>query len=427
MVISSCVCVGSIPSAMQVIQSIGDSKSTHAVTKGLKYLISRIKEFCQRLFALLKLIVYCPVNCLGSKTWSLPGVLFRFPKVAFRHIFHSKTVKHSFAQDLFCHQGYHRFKCEKLTPDDMLGTMKYAAAAAAAQKNKFNWIEPYGMEVFNLNPALEKELHQHGFEVNKNKLENAQTVEEGYNHSIIHRSTGLKICIFRQKGGGNNSQLLVTFGALGSHKAEFDKVDPTQMRKSSKIERQLFASALSTIVGHLPELVSKANTFVEVLRKYEGDNLKIVGHCLGGCIAQYVSLKQELPGVGINAFPIGQGLQKDIGKKKLSQADQYFKNIIVKNDLFADLPFIVKVIDAVANFFGFRTVGNFGKKYVLPANYDKLLDIHQYAIGSMFAFWKPEHREVARNIAKESDNAGMLMKAFVAVHSYEVTKALALS
>src|SRR6185295_16502207 len=107
------------------------------------------------------------------------------------------------------------------------------------------------------------------------------------------------------------------------------------------------------------------------------------GHCLGGSIAEYVALKQGVPGVGINTLPIGPGLQKAIGNEKLQRADDIFRHVIVDTDIFSDPPPMLKVVDAVMNFFGVRTIANFGTETKLPTIFDeRSTDTHNYAIAS---------------------------------------------
>lgn len=91
--------------------------------------LQKIQKVGTLIFKKSKEIAAFPCRYLGSKTWSLPGMI--------RRVFTKKEEPLS---------GYHVKMEKKLTPDEVRGYLKYMAIAAASFKTDQKWLE--GVEGF---------------------------------------------------------------------------------------------------------------------------------------------------------------------------------------------------------------------------------------------------------------------------------------
>lgn len=300
----------------------------------------------------------------GSKTWSLPGIILRFPIASYRRL---RGQSESFADELFCRKGYHYLRHVELSPESASSYLVFAAAAAATQTNKFRWMEPFGYTM----------------------------VEKHY-----HEETGLKVVIF-QRG----DHLLLSFGAMGSHHAEYENP-----REASAHDSQFNRAALHALTGGIPAMYDDALAFVDrILERYP--NVTLTGQCLGASLAQYVSLMREVPCICLNSMPLGSGLQRELGQERLARAEELIQQVSTTGDFFSALPRSYGIIDAFSNVTGLRTPGNFGLRYRVDSIYKKAMDTHQFILGSLFSHWKPEYTELCKDLnARSKEVAEALTK-----------------
>ncbi len=353
--------------------------------KNLAIILEKIQEIAKKVFKIIKTIVTFPLRFLGSKTFSIPGLLLRLPEVTLKHSLGLNNPHVSFKDDLLCDRGYHRFGHLKLTPEEAKQHILYTCAAAAVQNNKPQWLTHFGYtpispEDFNL-----------GFE-NKDC-------------TLFDFTTGLKVALYQKK-----DHVLIAFGAFGSHKSQYSN---EYKKESNAMNRHILATATSSLFGMNPTLFTKADKFVRSLRnsdKFKNCKITVTGQSLGGAIASYVSLKQRIPGIALNSFPLGPGLQCKIGKKKLLNADNVLTHIISTRDIFADLSTALGVLDMGVNLLGIKTPANFGKKLQVDALYDSRLDEHYYLIGSLFAKAFPDQVNLCKRLCSPGDKGKEAMK-----------------
>ncbi len=315
---------------------------------------------------------------LGSKTSSIPDLIYRFFLLVNKEGLGSINNP-SFKEQILCGEGYHRFEHIDLNGEEAKEQIIYACAAAAIQKNKHNWLDSFGYKPISTN----------NFGLG---LENQRSV-------LFDRKTGLKIVVYSK-----NDELLVTFGAFGSHASQFKK---NEEKACNAMEKTISKEALSSLFGACPEMFIEADKFVMALAnssEFKGKKIKVTGQSLGGAIASYVSLRQQIPGIVLNSFPLGPGLQAQVGEVNLRKADGVLKQIIAKGDIFADCSPILGVLDDAINLLGFETSGNFGKKYHVQTIYEGKLDTHYYIIGSLFAKSFPEDLGLCKKMASRNKN-----------------------
>src|ERR1700722_11804857 len=109
-----------------------------------KDLLEKIIDVAKRIFKFLKKVFTFPLRLIGAKTFSIPGLLFRLPVVAYEHCFGLNKPQNSFNNDLLCDKGYHDFPERDLTNDEIKHYLLYGCAAAAVQNNKERWVLDLG-------------------------------------------------------------------------------------------------------------------------------------------------------------------------------------------------------------------------------------------------------------------------------------------
>jgi len=311
----------------------------------LKNILEKIHNISSAIFHAIKNILSIPLRYLGSKTWSLPGIMMRLPSAIVRHfIFTNRQT--NFKKDLFG-SGYHHFNRNVLNGEEIKPYLLYAAAAAAIHSKHFDsWTKPLGFQVVSprkLTEDIQGKLPQN-FLVNED--------------CFFDPETGLKAAVIQKE-----NRYLLIFGALRSSKTELDE------NTSKKIDDRIWNHSLASIFGYIPATYHKANTLVELIKEIpeiKSGNLELCGQCLGGSLVSYAGMKNQLKTTCLNTFPLGPGLQYELGNEKLKHADKYITHIICKTDMMSDLPEPFLVLDALVNFIGIKTFGNFGKKFIIP-------------------------------------------------------------
>jgi hypothetical protein len=339
----------------------------------------KISKVAIKILKAFKNIITFPRRYLGSKTFSILGLFFRFPFVLGKHCLKWNDPNHSLANDLFNNQGYHPFDYQDLSPDEARDNIHYACAAAALQRNKHNWLEPFGYRLIST-PDFGIGL-------------------ENQNSILFDPDTGLKMGIYEK-----DNELLIAFGAFGSHKTQFNLDDPDQKEKSNALHTSLITKSLFSFLGFHPALFKKANKFVEALKKselFKNKKITLTGQSLGGTIASYVALKQQIQGVALNAGPLGAGLQEKIGDENLQKADSFLTHIVAKGDCLANSSLFFGIVDVALSALGIRTPGNFGKKMHVPTIYEELIDIHYHILGALFSHKYPEHIQICKDSASK--------------------------
>lgn len=312
-------------------------------------------------------LVAFPTRYLGSKSFSLLGIVLRLPAWIF-------------SEEALFGSGYHRFDTLALDPERVKKLIKYAALSGASHSHKFDLAAPFGYKPVNPHDVL-------------GAVKLPETVELREN-CLFDRSSGLKVTLF-QKG----EEVVIGIGALDSYRTVIkDKGE------KDKYHNWLTWLAVCSLLGYNPTLYDTADSIMAALLespKLQGKTKRIVGQCFGANVGTYLSLRHNVPATLFNSLPLGPGLQQKIGKERLSRADDLVTHIIVEGDQMADTSRILGVVDMGLGLLGLRTAGNFGCKATLPSAYNTAFETHRFVIGSMMSFIGLDCRTLPKDLDRE--------------------------
>lgn len=385
------------------MQVTGSCSSTRLIspltTKPAQYqkktLLEKVYSFVK---VILKAIVF-PLNYLGSKTWSVPGIVLRLPFV----LLFGWNNKASLVDQLLC-KGY-QFHSPKLSPKEAKPFLKHACIASSIalspkpqhpMRMEDEWLSPLGLRVIAPSTLCSPGIEQ------------VPGVLEANDKIFLDRSTGLKMMYVE-----NDEEVFVTFGAAGAAKHEFPDANSNPRWKA--LEKKIWKKIVwSNLWGSSPAVYQQAEALYLAVKDspaLNGKKITLVGHCFGGSLAAYIGLRNRVQAVAFNTLAFGAGLQKKVGSKKLRDAHKYLTHISVERDFFSDHPKI-SVIDRLVNLCGIRTPGNFGRHFKVPAHvdYNRSQDghslsrvnqdrIHNYFVGSMMTHCGYNKRDTPKSLS----------------------------
>jgi hypothetical protein len=332
--------------------------------------VDKVSSVASRIFKFIKTSVLYPFRLLGSKTFTIPGLLYRLPQAIRDKINGSPT----WATDLFCTKGYHQFTYHNLSAQEAKTHLVYAAATSAIHKNEMRWMEPYGYTRMDLS----------GIELGLEKKEGV----------FFDRSCGLKFSLYEK-----DDDVIIVFGAVSSHHSQFSI---HEWKEANWVGLKMQLAVVGDLIAGSPDLYKQANRAIKSLLAIDvmqDKKVTLCGQSLGGSIASYVSLRQSVKAYALNAVPLGAGLQKKVGEANLRNSEEYLTQISASGDYPSDVPTVFKVLDVVANAFGLRTPGNFGKRLRVPSLYSGIQATHSHILASMVAKADPSFTELCRNMA----------------------------
>lgn len=191
---------------------------------------------------------------------------------------------------------------------------------------------------------------------------------------LFDPKTGLKVVIMRY-----NHTHFVTFGCVYSGNTELNTY-----KRQNQVARIQKIAALKNIAGINPYLYEQAESVLKEVQSQYSD-IRLVGGCLGGSIAQYLGIKYQIPTYTVNGLPIGAGIQQKIGENKLKESGNWVKHLIVKNDQFCDNP-LFQFFSKILRFMGVRAPSNFGKRYIIPSKFVSFSKTHEKVMESLEHF-----------------------------------------
>lgn len=258
-------------------------------------------------------------------------------------------------------EGYHWHMQKKLSADEVLPFIFYGALGNAVHVNNVEWIKPFG---YTLVPGTEME---------KSSSLACGTLE-ATSYGYFDQNTGLKIMLVEK-----DDEIVVAFGANDSSRSVVNND-----ALNEKIKSCIAMAVTKNYLGGVPELFKQADVFVKKMREhphFSGKKITLFGHCVGGGLAAYVGLKQKVETVCLNTVGLGAGLQKEIGKQALKEADRYVTHLSTEKDWASNFP-LFNILDKVVGRL-FKTPGNFGKRYEIPTAYKTQQETHRYILGSI--------------------------------------------
>ncbi len=314
-------------------------------------------------------IIYFPTRYFGSKTW------------------HAAVVDGKIT--ILKNPGYHT-TLEAISRDKLCSSVPYAAACVSAHCKKNSWIEPFGLS----------QVSPRDLNIDRTHLPDSLIEKED---CFFDTDIGLKVDIMKNNTTG---EVIVVYGAFSSSNSELS----TWIDKKGMLAAQGSAVG-STLLGLSSELFDKALLLQKEITKALPDTkITLAGHSLGGALAQYVGLHTATQAICFNSFPLGAGLQQDIGREKLFNADRYVTHISCQTDWASDNQFGAAIIDTVCCSIGITTPGNFGRRLAIPSAYTGTHDTHDYIFGSIMKHLGYNTRTTSQELSP--DDRALAMRSF---------------
>ena len=227
------------------------------------------------------------------------------------------------------------FEKEKmLTKEEAKKLLVYPAACAGAHNQSQQWVEPFGYKDVPTFTHLSK--------------------------------SPLGISVFQKE-----NEVIIAFSSI-------------KTAGISALKEPLMQAVLANCLGIIPKLyVDACEETKKILesRQIKGKKVTLTGHCSGGSMASYVGLKLSVPTVTVNSFPLGAGLQWDLGREKLQNAHRFVHHVFAEKEWTNGTP-ILNLLNRIFSFVSLRLPGNFGKKSLVVSAYKDSANRHIYILGS---------------------------------------------
>lgn len=330
--------------------------------------------------AVFQSIAYCvtfPLRYMGSKTWSLPGVVLRTPYVLFKKALGLLPPTTTVKDEIFCSK-HRQSTPTMLSVEEAQKHLPFLAAAGFAHSsNADTWVKPLGYT-----PIVPKDLN----------IQDAHV--ETREACFFDPQSGLKIVLAQKE-----DTVLIAFGTIGAYISE----TPDQAKYHKKMSRHMNIQAIKNWAGIDIAIADQAAAFFEKLTAtpaLKDKKIIFVGHCFGGMLAQFLSLKYRKKSYCYNCLHLGPGLQWKLGDKALENAEDYVTQVFAKGDFLHDVRGRT-LVDRGLSLLGLRTRGHFGKRYFVPSHCTKTQDIHSYIIGSVMQHMGLHNRTVPSTMTSE--------------------------
>jgi hypothetical protein len=373
-------------SSIQATQAAGNSGIFARSAQMISDSAIKVYETVKKFFIMLKDLVLFPTRYVGSKDWSLIGIVPRF----FAELAKSLVGRRAFDSSNVVGKGYHRGGFEELSKEQVKPYIKYGCITAGVHANKGEWTEPFGLSVVSPKTLVNTDTElPEGVEVREK--------------CFFDPNTCLKVGIFEDQ-----DTLYVTFGALSSHESEVSDV-----AKKEELKKTILSSGAAMLMGYKPEIYEQANALVEKIMgemKTKNKRIELVGQCFGGSLASYVALKQQLPATCLNSLALGAGLQQEIGSDRLAEADKYITHVSADTDIASD-NFSIGIFDRALSLGGVTMPGNFGNRKMIPTVYSKTLETHDYILGSMLVHAGYDKRDKPASLRDKPGAEAIFTKA----------------
>lgn len=153
-------------------------------------------------------------------------------------------------------------------------------------------------------------------------------VVRSHTNSLFDAGTGMAASITVNP----NRQVTISFGGMGSQNtwlAQFTRamanilgfLPPENMRKASELTQQVKA--------HIDQLNSR-------LPPEEHFSLNLAGHSLGGALATYSALQNQVPATVTCPLRLGWGARASLGREAMAGAPHWVTEVVVKGDWVSD-------------------------------------------------------------------------------------------
>ena len=362
-------------------------------------ILFKIKRLIEKVIAAVKF----PLRYIGSKDWSLPGLLLSIPKRAYCY-FTKKPYSLS--------TNYYQKPVELKTAKMLDPFLRYAATNAAIHTlDDQRWIEGFDDDSLRFIDPSDLAIDVPGITIYDNK-------------AFIDQTTGLKASVAE-----SNKEIIIAFGAIDTfnHIIWTDQGGPAilkqieangeteelkqkkdQVIKLQKIlKRKQEIIAAYNLLGGVPDVYKQASELVfQIKIRFPNRKITLTGQCFGGSLATYASLMNTLPAYCFNSLPLGAGIQNMLGDTRLSQGKDLITHISAKTDWISDNTKFSLFDTFLTYVCGIRTPANFGKRFTIQSAYEKHPSLtsslpffrssnetHDYILGSMLKILMPTWKD----------------------------------
>lgn len=323
-------------------------------------LLERVGNSASQSWSHIKQAVCFPLRYLGSKTWSVPGLIAKAPILLLEKTCSTNSA-HPHAP-LFS-SGYHY----QPQPASLEISQKYlsdAYIAAAVYDCDCSHFDRLGLTL--LNPQ----------ELNINLSQLPGNIEAN-DKRFVDLTTGFKMMIVEYA-----NEIIMAFGALASAPRELADVPEDEIALRNKL---WVSVVIAELAGLTPILYEQAEAMFLEIQKHERISVKqirLVGHSMGASQASFIGLRNQIKASCFNSLALGPSLQKAIGADRLRAADQYITHLSVHGDFFSDPP-CMTLLDRFIGLVGLRTPGNFGNHFRIPSTLQSQSEIHNNFVGAI--------------------------------------------
>jgi hypothetical protein len=275
-------------------------------------------------------------------------------------------------------------KLKKIAQEEAKQYLLHCSATIACFKQDKKWVEPFGFKFFN-----PKEAHISVADISETMQVKDDCFFDPY--------TGVKAIILEK-----DNEVVVCFGSLHTGDYEFKLPEQQQSqgadgtkekekideKKAAKVRERQMQSVHGNLLGLKSKTYDQADLLyqkIASLPQFQGKKISLAGQCFGGSLASYVSLKNKVPAICFNTFPLGVGQQEKIGPDMLHKADEYITHVSAETDYVSDNR-KVAFIDWILTSLRIRSPGNFGKRFVIPSAYSNSDATHAYIQGSLMNY-----------------------------------------
>lgn len=268
-----------------------------------------------------------------------------------------------------------------LTPHQAKKYLRYLAFSTSSFNNNTSWSD--ALNIRFIDPMKTQ---------NSIKLDDFEVTPYGFKDY----RTGLKIVL----GETSKKEIFICFGAAGSFGAD------TSGSKMVRAQSAQMMAVFGNLLGFQNYLFQQAAESVSALIKQEffkNKKVFIMGNSLGGTIASFASLKNKIPSICFNSLQLGLGQQQAISFQTLNEANKYVTHISTSNDYVSQFPGM-RYLAYFLNTLRIRTIGNFGKKYIIPSLYNPFVS-HGWIVKCMMQHIGYQANQKTADLSLEDKNA----------------------
>ncbi len=249
----------------------------------------------------------------------------------------------------------------QLSKENSKKILPYVAATCTSFSNDASWIAPFNFNLIN--------PYKQGI-----KPKNAKILP--HDNCFFDHETALKISVCEGK-----SSIIIAFGAMGSACTEVPSEKHEEYREKQK------KNALWNLQGFSCPVYQEAAEFVGELcrlERFRSKQIVLVGQSLGGALAQFSGIWNQLPTMSFNPIPLGRAQIKILeGQFPNRNFSENILTVSSENDYATTLGtgYITKMFGLFV-----QTPKLYGIRYEIPSAYLDVIENHSYFMGSLMNY-----------------------------------------